>query len=332
MRIYKFDNLKFLLILLVVIGHFCDLYINDYVVLKKIFIFVYAFHMPLFIFVTGLFQKKISSYKEIPYKKILFYIGLMYFMKITIFLVSKKYNLGYNFEMFSGGEVYWYLGAIIIYNLLIPFINKINYVYLFCFSIIIGLFVGYDNSIGDYLYLSRAIVFFPFYLLGYFFRNSREQILKLSSSLIIKIVSFLIIILFLYWCFKDIDYIYKYRMLFTGRNAYSLIDSFVCSYKHRLFTYFISFVVGSSIFCVVPNRKIKIISNLGKNTLQVYVLHCAILLWLKGVGFFEFLRGEFGNYFIYVYLLIAVILTCFLSIRKFRLLFNYIQRKMFVDD
>lgn len=332
MRIYKFDNLKFLLILLVVIGHFCDLYINDYVVLKKIFIFVYAFHMPLFIFVTGLFQKKISSYKEIPYKKILFYIGLMYFMKITIFLVSKKYNLGYNFEMFSGSEVYWYLGAIIIYNLLISITNKINYIYLFVFSIIIGLFVGYDNSIGDYLYLSRVIVFFPFYLLGYFFSDNRELILRLSSSLGVKIISFLIISLFFYWCFNDINYIYKYRMLFTGRNAYSLIDSFVCSYKHRLFTYFISFVVGSSIFCIVPSRKIKIISNLGKNTLQVYVLHQPIVFLLKGVGFFELLRGEFGNYFIYVYLLIAIILTCFLSIRKFRLLFNYIQRKMFVDD
>lgn len=332
MRIYKFDNLKFLLILLVVIGHFCDLYINDYVVLKKIFIFVYAFHMPLFIFVTGLFQKKITSYKMVPIKKILFYLGLIYFMKITIFLVSKKYNLGYNFEMFSGSEVYWYLGAIIIYNLLIPITNKINYIYLFVFSIIIGLFVGYDNSIGDYLYLSRVIVFFPFYLLGYFFSDNRELILRLSSSLGVKIISFLIISLFFYWCFNDINYIYKYRMLFTGRNAYSLIDSFVCSYKHRLFTYFISFVVGSSIFCIVPSRKIKIISNLGKNTLQVYVLHQPIVFLLKGVGFFELLRGEFGNYFIYVYLLIAIILTCFLSIRKFRLLFNYIQRKMFVDD
>ena len=332
MRIYKFDNLKFLLILLVVIGHFCDLYINDYVVLKKIFIFVYAFHMPLFIFVTGLFQKKISSYKEIPYKKILFYIGLMYFMKASIFVVSSKYGLGYQFEFFSGGEGYWYLGVLIVYIFLLPIINKIKFNYLFVFSLLLGIFVGYDNSVGDFLYLSKAIVFFPFYLLGYYFSNRRVELANFSSLKILKIFAILIILGFGIYCFYNIDYIYKFRMLFNGRNAYSLIDSFVCSYKHRLFTYSISFVVGSSIFCIVPSRKIKIISNLGKNTLQVYVLHQPIAFLLKGVGFFELLRGEFGNYFIYVYLLIAIILTCFLSIRKFRLLFNYIQRKMFVDD
>ena len=332
MRIYKCDNLKFLLILLVVIGHFCDLYINDYVILKKIFIFVYAFHMPLFLFVTGLFQKKISNYKEIPLKKILFYIGLMYFMKASIFVVSGKYGLGYQFEAFAGGEGYWYLGVLIIYTFLLPMINKIKFNYLFVFSILLGIFVGYDNSIGDFLYLSKAIVFFPFYLFGYYFNNRRRELANFSSLKIFKIFAIIIILGFGIYCFYNIDYIYNFRMLFNGRNPYSFITAFHCSYKHRIFTYFISFLVGFSFFSIVPNKKIKIISNFGKNTLQVFVLHQPIMLLLKGIGFFDFLRGEFGNYFIYVYLLMAVILTCFLSLRKFRLFFNYIQKEMFVDD
>ena len=121
-RIYKFDNLKFLLILFVVIGHFVDLYVNDYRTMKMIFIFLYAFHMPLFIFITGLFQKKINSFKDISIRKIIFYLFLIYFMKISIFFVSEHFNLGYTFELLSGGEVYWYLNVIIMYTLICAFL------------------------------------------------------------------------------------------------------------------------------------------------------------------------------------------------------------------
>lgn len=330
-RIYKFDNLKFLLIMFVVIGHFIDLYISERLVMKKIFIFIYSFHMPLFIFLTGLFQKKINSFKEIPMKKIFFYIFLIYFMKITIFLVSKHYNLGYTFSLLSGEEVYWYLGVAIIYLLITPFIDKIKFSYLFIFSIIIGIFVGYDNTINDYLYLSRAIVFFPFYLLGYHYINNKDFLLEICNKKILKFISIIIIILFACICIFRLDDIYKYRMLFTGRNPYSYFTKFVCTYKHRLFTYIVSFLLGFSFLCIAPNKKIKIISNMGKRTLQVYVLHQPIIIFMKGIGLFDILKDNFGNYFIYIYLLIAVILTFFLSLRLFDRVFKYIKNNMFIE-
>lgn len=54
-RIYKFDNIKFLAILLVVLGHFADGYTNDSNMFDSWFVFVYSFHAPLFIFLCGLF-------------------------------------------------------------------------------------------------------------------------------------------------------------------------------------------------------------------------------------------------------------------------------------
>ena len=57
-RDYFFDNLKAVLIFLVVLGHFLlpihgD---NPLVVVKRL---IYIFHMPLFVFVSGYFAKKI---------------------------------------------------------------------------------------------------------------------------------------------------------------------------------------------------------------------------------------------------------------------------------
>ena len=52
-RVYKFDNLKLLLIVLVIFGHILEFVPNS---MDK-YIFIYTFHMPCFMFVTGYFAK-----------------------------------------------------------------------------------------------------------------------------------------------------------------------------------------------------------------------------------------------------------------------------------
>ena len=53
------DNVKALLIILVVVGHFTDLAVDESEMMKSLFVFIYSFHMPLFIFVNGLLCKHI---------------------------------------------------------------------------------------------------------------------------------------------------------------------------------------------------------------------------------------------------------------------------------
>lgn len=43
-RIALWDNLKFVLILLVVIGHFSKFFQNDSSIYRSVFLFIYAFH------------------------------------------------------------------------------------------------------------------------------------------------------------------------------------------------------------------------------------------------------------------------------------------------
>ena len=57
-RDYFFDNLKAVLIFLVVLGHFLlPIHGRNYLVVVKRLI--YVFHMPLFVFVSGYFAKRI---------------------------------------------------------------------------------------------------------------------------------------------------------------------------------------------------------------------------------------------------------------------------------
>ena len=56
-RIALWDNLKFLLIIFVVIGHYTQQFRADNETLQRIYVFIYSFHMPAFIFVSGYFAK-----------------------------------------------------------------------------------------------------------------------------------------------------------------------------------------------------------------------------------------------------------------------------------
>ena len=55
-RYAYFYVLKFLLIFSVVFGHILENYIQN-PFFKSIYMFIYTFHMPLFVFITGFFAK-----------------------------------------------------------------------------------------------------------------------------------------------------------------------------------------------------------------------------------------------------------------------------------
>lgn len=57
-RNYLFDNLKFLLIVLVVFGHSLEeiSLAQDYAIIRA---WIYSFHMPAFVFISGYFSKSV---------------------------------------------------------------------------------------------------------------------------------------------------------------------------------------------------------------------------------------------------------------------------------
>ena len=69
------DNVKGFLIVCVVAGHFLESGIDYHSSMcKSLFLFIYSFHMPLFVFVSGYFSKKIYKDGQYNFKKILFLI------------------------------------------------------------------------------------------------------------------------------------------------------------------------------------------------------------------------------------------------------------------
>lgn len=121
-REFLFDNYKAFLIVLVVIGHFIEPCYENNGFLYDLKWAIVSFHMPAFIFISGYFSKKGTSFKKllnglvIPY----FVYEIIYYLLYTLIL-DKETKLYFAHPKFS----LWYLMALFAWKLLAPMVEKI---------------------------------------------------------------------------------------------------------------------------------------------------------------------------------------------------------------
>lgn len=261
------DNLKLLLITLVVMGHFIDPLTSDSGLAKSIFMAIYSVHVPLFLFVSGVFYSEHNLRR-----KVLFFICMGFLLKF-LNLFTEVFVLGQepSFLLLSGKAAPWYLFVLAVYLLLRYLLRDINRRFLLCFSVVLACAAGYDRSLGDYLYLSRIVVFFPFYLAGSMVDRSRfANAVKKKTACYVGAI--MVLLVFFYVCRYRLGSVYIYRHLLTGRNPYSE-DVVSYGWIARLGCYAVSSLVGLSIMILVPSRRIPRVSDWGKNTLNVFFWH-----------------------------------------------------------
>lgn len=309
-RINLYDNLRFLLILLVVVGHFAEVGCSNSNFFRSIFICIYAFHMPMFLFISGLFHKN-----ENILKKALFYVSIGFLLKIVLFLQSLFLHNEASFSVFSDSQIPWYMFVLAIYIVISFLIRKVDKKFILVFSIILACFAGYDSAIGDFLYLSRAIVFYPFFVLGEMI--NKENLLKVTRKKGLRIASFITLIIWILICIILLERVYVLRPLFTGRNPFNINEIFIkWGFIYRILCYIISFIIGFSIICVVTDRKLPGITLFGSRTLQVYFWHLPILTFLS----IYYINSNLSITYIgkLVWLLSSIFLTFVLSQKQFK--------------
>ncbi len=319
-RIEKWDILKFGLIFSVVLGHIADFYTGESEIMRSLFLFIYSFHMPLFIFVSGLFAKNTVNQKRVG-KWFVFLI--LYVLIKTIFMIyyflSGASALRINVASENG--VPWFMLAMFAFPLITYNLRNVKAKYVLLISVVFALIVGYDPSIKDTFVLSRIIVYFPFYYLGYI--TNADKLQELTDKRSVKIISLIFLALFCFTVFYLGDKVYFIRAIFTGRNPYvTLGDKANYGALLRLISYVVSTLVGFSLIAITPKRTpIKFISRFGTRTLAVYAFHYIIIyvlydkLQIKTIFENLFTNGGSG----YAIIPLALIITVVLSLKIFSL-------------
>ena len=274
-RIALWDNLKFLLIIFVVIGHYTQQFRADNEILQRIYVFIYSFHMPIFIFVTGLFSKKAVDEKNI--KKALPYLTCFFTTTLILFITKALLGWAPVFELFSPSGISWYLMSMFFMFLITMLIKDYKPQYIFVLSLIIGVMCGFVQTENpDFFTWMRTLTFYPFFCLGYI--SDREKIEKATNKISIKITAvifFVAIYLLIYFYPKQAN---KISRLNTARHTYSELGRFApYGWELRLLTYAISFAAIFLLISLIPRKKIKRFTSLGERTLGIYMFHYVIV-------------------------------------------------------
>lgn len=307
-RCYKIDNLKTLLIILVVVGHFTAQYIEEFDFYKSIFMFIYAFHMPLFIFISGMFYNPQKAKANSLYY-LLMGFALRYFIQLCRMIFCPGV---YKFIFFEEGFIPWFVFALSAYHILMLGLSKVNKNVLFAISVIVACIAGYFPKISDLLCSSRIIVFFPYFIIGTMV--NLNQVLEWSKKPVNKAVSAIIIAIWGGLSFFALYKVYFFRGLFTGRNPYISNPMFhTYGAAYRLAMYLICILTSAAVLCLVPNIRIPVWTECGKRTLQVFLFHYTIQLIAVKIGLGDYLVATKLGKILWVLLAVAVTFMLFLK-------------------
>lgn len=267
-RDYYFDNAKFILVFFVVFGHMLRSFIEDNETVYTLYKVIYTFHMPAFILVSGFFAKgfnKEGYVKKIAKKLILPYI-------IFQLIYSVFYYFLYNKNSFVTDPLnpqwsLWFLISMFCWNIMLPVFAKYKAAFSITASLVIGLAVGYADWISNYLSLSRTLVFFPLFLMGYYLKKEHFYALFKPGFRIGAFIAFAVVFAGFYF-YPDMDY----QWLFGSKPYAEMGAVSMGAVFTRLGIYVLSLIMVFSFYSIVPQKQY-FFTNLGKNTLYVYLLH-----------------------------------------------------------
>ena len=207
-REYKYDNIKCIMIFFVVFGHLLES-INGKIS-DQIYIFIYTFHIPILVYVSGYFSKgNIKSITKYIY---------IYLIWQTIFYLFDVNVLKTNiiFSLAVPNWTMWYIFALIIWNLAIKFWDKFltqDYLTVLICSICMSLLISFFNEVGYEFSASRIITFFPYFLLGYI--NKKKMIKNFKTNKYFNWILGCALIISITYCIKTPNSIYPFWLYGT---------------------------------------------------------------------------------------------------------------------
>lgn len=302
----KWDNIKFILITCVVTGHMIYLFLGDSVLAKGVYLWIYSFHMPTFLFLSGMFSKHAVETKNS--RRILDYMAIYLLMKalqsIANYFVSEKVTFRFFWEAGPG----WYALAMAVYIFISSILKDVDKRKLLLLAVLAGCMAGYDNHLGDHFASARIVTFYPFFLLGLYLKP--EEIKKTMKkpvqiiSGIILCITFIITVLYterFYWMLK----------LFKGKYSYAQAGVIGLRGPIYRFLLYIGMLLMAYCVCAVISSKKKWYSDIGRNTLPIFIFHPAAIIVLMNI-----LQGKRWLYTFYPvhYVIAAVILSWILVI------------------
>ena len=268
-----FDNAKFILIFLVVFGHVISPLKENDGVLFTLYTFIYLFHMPAFIFISGYFSKgfKRKGYFRKTVKKILIpYLIFQFLYSVFYYLSGKEDTLQFN--LFQPHWTLWFLLSLFCWNGLLYLFSRLKWKGVLI-SVVLGMTVGYIDQIGSFLSLSRTFVFFPYFLIGFLLNG--DQLKKFIKGKYSPLLGILVIaVTFVYFSFGFPENALPW--LLGDRSYVAMGMDQPNAGLYRGVQYLLTILVIFGFLTFIPQFHFKL-TKIGERTLYIYLFHGFII-------------------------------------------------------
>ena len=264
-RVLYWDNMKGFLIILVVFAHFLYQFQSGRFLADALVDFIYLFHMPAFIFVSGYFGKSKNSRSPKSIAKLL----------ILYYLFNTAMGFLFGFEsLLIPVYSYWYLLALAVWRVTAPYLAKINHVQILLVpaAILVGLLQDVDNTLA----ISRIIAFYPFYMAGYLSDPDKNKDLIQTEYKIRAQQGAAGLLLGCICAFLSFGFFNHYDdalVMFPYTDVMELFE--------RTLIFATAFFMIYAIRYLCPAGRISGVTVLGQNCIWIYILHRPVTLWVS---------------------------------------------------
>ena len=314
-RDYIFDNMRAILIILVVWGHILTSMIFDYDLIKSIYYFLFFFHMPAMSFISGYFSKNLEKSRNHAFVTILVpYLILNVFNYLYKMYILQEPSFGFRFFRPLWGL--WYLLALFLWKFFLKDLVRIRF--LLPLSFLLGIFSGLSQEFSEYLALGRTVCFLPFFLLGYYCTKVRveklRRIPRLVSATIIAATALLSAIIVKDKLFPP-EILYLRKPFVEGEEMKQLL--------FRVLVYVVAVAMIGAMVNLSSGRR-TLLSRIGTSTMTIYILHLFTIPLLEKL---EILKDQPYLYLVYSVLMTALI-TYLYSLPLMKRIYDTIMNKL----
>lgn len=279
-RVALFDNLKGLLIMLVVCGHMVHPVHNSNPMLSACFDVIYLFHMPMFVLISGLFAKSTYRGGRVNINRIISFAMLGLLFQGALLLVNGTPVTPLSLLRFPSAP--WYLIAMAWWSSATPLLSKLGSIRGMAITLALSLLSGCIELEGGFLALGRTLAFAPWFVLGYYVSRTQLEHLR-TRGFCWAAVAFASLII----AARIVDpHAYEaFIPMVYGDNPYEV--TLIAGIASRITAMLVAAVCALAILKLTPSTSGKL-TVLGCRTLQIYVLHRLIRAALTfRTGFYD---------------------------------------------
>lgn len=277
-----FDNAKFLAIVLVACAHSWEPYRNDSRAATGLYMFVYTFHMPAFIVISGYFSrgfdlsprrlKRLVTGVLVPY--VIFEVAYAYFHRWT------EDDPGYPVNVADPQFLNWFLIALFVWRLTTPLWEAVRWPLPIALGI--ALMSSVTPGIGSNLDLQRVLQFLPFFVLGLLLKPEHFALLRRRQLRLVALPVAAAALAFAYWAATRLNYQWFYHR----DSAQELGVGAWIGGAMYLALFACSLVTTACFLAWVPRRHLWF-TALGAGTLYGYLLHGFLFKGSKSWGWYD---------------------------------------------